>query len=110
MNYPEANLHTVETTSIFGKDAPAARDHAENVTNKLAEIGAELIITKHHRAPGDNPTKRARTIANALTACEQIAPKETVIIVSSLAPHDMAVAYMAAQKRREARNRKAARA
>ena len=105
MHHPEANLTTIEAAGIFGSDDPNIRAHAEAVKQQIAEAAPEVIVLNHRPAPTDTPARMARAIANALDACEKIAPKAEVYIVSDIDVGQFVAAYRAALAYREQQKR-----
>jgi len=97
-----------ETAGVFGSDDPAIRAHADDMKKQLARLAPEVIVLNHRPAPTDTPARQARAIANALDACEKIAPNAEVYLVSNVDPGEFAAAYRAALEYRRARDRRLA--
>ena len=97
-----------EAAGVFGSDDPAIRAHADDMKKQLARLAPEVIVLNHRPAPTDTPARQARAIANALDACEKIAPNAKVYLVSNVDPGEFAAAYRAALEYRRARDRRLA--
>ena len=97
-----------EAAGVFGSDDPAIRAHADDMKKQLARLAPEVIVLNHRPAPTDTPARQARAIANALDACEKIAPNAEVYLVSNVDPGEFAAAYRAALEYRRARDRRLA--
>ena len=95
-----------EAAGVFGSDDPAVRAHADDMKKKLARLAPDVIVLNHRPAPDDTPARQARVIANALDACEKIAPAAEVYLVSNIDPDEFAAAYRAALEYRRERDRR----
>ena len=95
-----------EAAGVFGSDDPAIRAHADDMKKQLARLAPEVIVLNHRPAPTDTPARQARAIANALDACEKIAPNAEVYLVSNIDPGEFAAAYRAALEYRATRDRR----
>lgn len=99
-------VFTLETAAVFGSDDPAVRAHADGIKKQLARLAPDVIVLNHRPAPDDTPARQARAIANALDACEKIAPNAEVYLVANIDPGEFAAAYRAALEYRAARDRR----
>jgi len=96
----------LETAAVFGSDDPAVRAHADDMKKRLARLAPDVIVLNHRPAPDDTPARQARAIANALDACEKIAPDAEVYLVANIDPGEFAAAYRAALEYRATRDRR----
>ena len=95
-----------EAAGVFGSDDPAVRAIEPDIKKKLARLAPEVIVLNHRPAPDDTPARQARAIANALDACEKIAPDAEVYLVANIDPGEFAAAYRAALEYRRERDRR----
>ena len=84
----------------------AVRAHADGIKKQLARLAPDVIVLNHRPAPDDTPARQARAIANALDACEKIAPNAEVYLVANIDPGEFAAAYRAALEYRRERDRR----
>ena len=99
-------VFTLETGGVFGSDDPAVCAHADDMKKQLARLAPDVIVLNHRPAPDDTPARQARAIANALDACEKIAPNAEVYLVANIDPGEFAAAYRAALEYRRERDRR----
>lgn len=90
----------------WNRRAPAVRAPADDMKKQLARLAPDVIVLNHRPAPGDTPARQARAIANALDACEKIAPDAEVYLVADIDPYEFAAAYRAALEYRRERDRR----